>query len=178
MQAEESALMAVDMAAAERRIHSALQTHVSQLRQQLESEQQQQVVTDIKCQMEEEKAQQLVHARQQMQQEVAQAVAQEAVQESALQKAAQLASAAQQESARAEQAAGTVTPALFCNVGVDALCFVAQHLLGLLLPFLQCCLNWKFLLSMFLNQQLRCRSPYQAENNLWLGFRLFCIQQL
>ena len=112
MQAEESALMAVDMAAAERRIHSALQTHVSQLRHQLESEQRQQMVMDIIHQVEEEKAQKLAHARQQMQQEVAQAVAQEAAQEVASQQAAQLASAAHQETARAEQAAGTAAHAL------------------------------------------------------------------
>lgn len=51
MQAEEAALLAVDMAAAERRIHSALQAHVSQLRQQLEAEQRQQLTADIKQQV-------------------------------------------------------------------------------------------------------------------------------
>lgn len=110
MQAEETALMAVDRAAAERRIHSALQSHVSQshvsqLRQQLEAEQRERMMTEVQHQVEEERSQQVDHKRQQMQQEVAQAVAQEAAQEAASQRAAQLASAAQQESARAEQAA-------------------------------------------------------------------------
>lgn len=44
-------MLAVDMAAAERRIHSALQAHVSQLRQQLEAEQRQQLTADIKQQV-------------------------------------------------------------------------------------------------------------------------------
>ena len=51
MQAEEAALLAVDMAAAERRIQSALQTHVSQLRQQLESEQRAELLADLKLQV-------------------------------------------------------------------------------------------------------------------------------
>lgn len=51
MQAEEAALLAVDMAAAERRIQSALQTHVSQLREQLESEQRAGLLADLKLQV-------------------------------------------------------------------------------------------------------------------------------
>lgn len=43
--------MAVDMAAAERRIHSALQAHVSQLRQQLQAEQQEQMTAEIRQQV-------------------------------------------------------------------------------------------------------------------------------
>lgn len=50
MQAEEAALLAVDMAAAERRIRSSLDTHISELRQQLESEQRVELSEHIKQQ--------------------------------------------------------------------------------------------------------------------------------
>lgn len=52
MQAEEAALLAVDMAAAERRIHSALNAHISELRQQIESEERAEVSEQIKLQVE------------------------------------------------------------------------------------------------------------------------------
>ena len=51
MQAEEAALLAVDMAAAERRIRSSLDTHISELRQQIESEQRTELSEDIKLQV-------------------------------------------------------------------------------------------------------------------------------
>ena len=51
MQAEEAALLAVDMAAAERRIHSALNAHISELRQQIESEERAELSKQIKLQV-------------------------------------------------------------------------------------------------------------------------------
>ena len=51
MQAEEAALLAVDMAAAERRIRSSLDTHISELRQQIESEQRSELSEHIKLQV-------------------------------------------------------------------------------------------------------------------------------
>ena len=51
MQAEEAALLAVDMAAAERRIRSSLDTHISELRQQIESEQRAELSELIKLQV-------------------------------------------------------------------------------------------------------------------------------
>ena len=51
MQAEEAALLAVDMAAAERRIRSSLDTHISELRQQIESEQRVELSEHIRLQV-------------------------------------------------------------------------------------------------------------------------------
>lgn len=51
MQAEEAALLAVDMAAAERRIRSSLDTHISELRQQVESEQRAELSRQIQLQV-------------------------------------------------------------------------------------------------------------------------------
>ena len=51
MQAEEAALLAVDMAAAERRIHSALDAHISELRQQIECEERSELSKQIKQQV-------------------------------------------------------------------------------------------------------------------------------
>ena len=51
MQAEEAALLAVDMAAAERRIRTALDTHISELRQQIESEERAELSKQIKLQV-------------------------------------------------------------------------------------------------------------------------------
>lgn len=51
VQAEEAALLAVDMAAAERRIHSALNAHISELRQQIESEERAELSKQIKLQV-------------------------------------------------------------------------------------------------------------------------------
>lgn len=51
MQAEEAALLAVDMAAAERRIRSSLDIHISELRQQIESEQRAELSEHIKLQV-------------------------------------------------------------------------------------------------------------------------------
>ena len=51
MQAEEAALLAVDMAAAERRIHSALDAHISELRQQTESEKRAELSEQIELQV-------------------------------------------------------------------------------------------------------------------------------
>lgn len=51
MQAEEAALLAVDMAAAERRIHSALNAHISELREQIESEERAALSEQVKLQV-------------------------------------------------------------------------------------------------------------------------------
>lgn len=51
MQAEEAALLAVDMAAAERRIRALLDTHISELRQQVESEQRAELSKQIQLQV-------------------------------------------------------------------------------------------------------------------------------
>ncbi len=51
MQAEEAALLAVDMAAAERRIHSALDAHILELRQQIETEERSKLSSEIKQQV-------------------------------------------------------------------------------------------------------------------------------
>ena len=51
MQAEEAALLAVDMAAAERRIHSALDAHILELRQQIESEERAKLSADVQRQV-------------------------------------------------------------------------------------------------------------------------------
>lgn len=50
-QAEEAALLAVDMAAAERRIHSALDAHISDLRQQVESEERAKLSAEVQRQV-------------------------------------------------------------------------------------------------------------------------------
>lgn len=50
MQAEEAALLAVDMAAAERRIHSAVDAHICELRQQIESEERAELSKQVKQQ--------------------------------------------------------------------------------------------------------------------------------
>ncbi len=50
-QAEEAALLAVDMAAAERRIHSALDAHISDLRQQVESEERAKLTSEVQRQV-------------------------------------------------------------------------------------------------------------------------------
>jgi hypothetical protein len=50
-QAEEAALLAVDMAAAERRIHSALDAHISDLRQQVESEERAKLTAEVQRQV-------------------------------------------------------------------------------------------------------------------------------
>ena len=50
-QAEEAALLAVDMAAAERRVHSALDAHISDLRQQVESEERAKLTAEMQRQV-------------------------------------------------------------------------------------------------------------------------------
>ncbi len=50
-QAEEAALLAVDMAAAERRIHSALDAHILDLRQQVESEERAKLTSEVQRQV-------------------------------------------------------------------------------------------------------------------------------
>lgn len=44
-------MLAVDMAAAERRIHSALDAHISELRQQIESEERSELTKQVKQQV-------------------------------------------------------------------------------------------------------------------------------